>query len=110
MKYVAVFDYIDKVLIVLSAAIVGVFIFLFVSVVEALIRITEAIFTIFFTSFAIVTTFSLSTGLIKKLFSITRNKKKKHGKLEKFFLAKSKLNSIETLVSEVLVEMEISHE
>ena len=80
MKFVAVFDYIDKVLIVLSAAIVGVFIFLFVSVVEALIRITEAIFTIFFTIFAIVTTFSLSTGLIKKLFSITRNKKKKHGK------------------------------
>ena len=47
-------------------------------------------------------------GIIKKLLSITRNKKKKHDKI--FMLAKSKLNSIETLVSQALIDMEISHE
>ena len=51
---------------------------------------------------------SLTTGIIKKLLSITRNKKKKHDK--NLMLAKSKLNSIETLVSQALVDMEISHE
>ena len=40
--------------------------------------------------------------------SITRNKKKKHDKI--LMLAKSKLKSIETLVSQALVDMEISHE
>ena len=37
-----------------------------------------------------------------------RNKKKKHDKILK--LAKSKLNSIETLVSQALIDMEISHQ
>ena len=52
--------------------------------------------------------FSLTTGIIKKLLSITRNEKKKHDKI--LMLAKSKLDSIETLVSQALVDMEISHE
>ena len=52
--------------------------------------------------------FSLMAGIIKKLLSITRNKKKKHDKI--FILAKSKLNSIETLVSQALIDVEISHE
>ena len=52
--------------------------------------------------------FSLTTGIIKKFLSITRNKKKKHDKI--LMLAKSKLKSIETLVSQALVDMEISHE
>ena len=39
--------------------------------------------------------FSLTTGIIKKLLSITKNKKEKHDKI--LMLAKSKLNSIETL-------------
>ena len=42
--------------------------------------------------------FSLTTGIIKKLLSITRNKKKKHAKI--LMLDKSKRNSIETLVSQ----------
>ena len=46
-------------------------------------------------------------GIIKKLLSITRNKKKKHDKI--LMLAKS-INSIETLVSQALIDMEISHE
>ena len=40
--------------------------------------------------------------------SITRNKKKKHDEI--LVLAKSKLNSIESLVSQALIDMEISHE
>ena len=52
--------------------------------------------------------FSLTTGIIKKLLSITKNKKKKHGKI--FMLAKCTLNSIEALVSQVLIDFEISHE
>ena len=65
-KYVAVFDYIDKVLIVLNAAIGGVCIFLSVSVVGAPIGMAGANFTLIF---------SLTTGIIKKLLSITRSKR-----------------------------------
>ena len=50
----------------------------------------------------------MNTGIVKKLLSITRNKKKKHNKI--LILAKSKLNSIETLVSQALIDVEISHE
>ena len=39
---------------------------------------------------------------------MTRNKKKKHDKT--LVLAKSKLNSIETLVLQALIDMEIIHE
>ena len=50
----------------------------------------------------------LTTGIIKKLLSITRSNKKKHDKI--LMVAKSKLNSIETLVSQALIDMEISHD
>ena len=52
--------------------------------------------------------FSLATGIVKKILNITRTKKKKHDKI--LMLAKSKLNSIETLISQALIDMEISHE
>ena len=57
-------------------------------------------------SFTLV--FSLTTGIIKKLLKITRKKKKKHN--ETVMLAKSKLNSIETLMSQPLIDLNISHE
>ena len=69
------------------------------SVVGVPIGIAEASFTLIF---------SLTTGIIKKLLRITRNKKKKHEKI--LMLAKSNLNSIETLVSYALIDMEITHE
>ena len=68
------------------------------TVVSAPVGIPSAGFTI---------VFSLATGIIKKLLK-TRNKRKKHDTI--LILAKSKLNSIETLVSEALIHMEISHE
>ena len=98
-KYGAVFDYIDQVLIVLSATSGGVSIILFTSIVRAPVGIASAGLTLFF---------SLTTGIVKKLLNITRNKKKKHDKI--LMLAKSKLNSIETLISQALIDMEISHE
>ena len=51
--------------------------------------------------------FSLCTGLVKKLLKATRNKKKEHNKI--VMLARSKLNSIEGKISEVLINNEISH-
>ena len=98
-KYVAAFDYIDKILIVLSATSGGVSIISFTSIVGAPVGIASASFTLIF---------SLTTGIVKKLLNITRNKKKKHDKI--LMLAKSKLSSIETLVSQALIDMEISHE
>ena len=40
--------------------------------------------------------------------NIARTKKKKHDKI--LMLAKSKLNSIDTLISQTLIDMDISHE
>ena len=100
-KYVAAFDYIDKVLIVLGTTSGGgVSIISFTSVVGAPVGIASA------ASFTLI--FSLTTAIIKKLLSVTRNKKKKHNKI--LMLAKSKLNSIETLISQALIDMKISHE
>ena len=88
-----------KFLIVLSALSGGVYIISSVSVVEASAGIAGVSFTLIV---------SLTTGTIKILLSITRNKKKKHEKI--LMLAKSKLDSIETLVSQALIDIEISHE
>ena len=96
-KYVTEFDYIDKILIILSAITGGVSIFSFTSVIGAPVGIASTSFTLIF---------SLTKGIIKKLLSTTRNKK--HNQI--LMLAKSKFNSIETLISQALNDMEISHE
>ena len=46
--------------------------------------------------------------MIRKLLKVTRKKKKKHNKM--VMLAKSKLNSIKTLMSQALIDLKISHE
>ena len=72
-KYFTAFDYIDKILIVLSATITeGVCIVFHATVVGAPIGIASAGFTI---------VFSLATGAISKLLTKTRNKKKKKNKI-----------------------------
>ena len=98
-KYVAVFDYIDQALIVLSATSGGVSIISFTSIIGAPVGIASASLTLFF---------SLTTGIVKKLLHITKSKKKKHDKI--LMLAKSKLNSIETLIFQALIDMGLSHE
>ena len=87
-RYVIIFDYIDKILIVLSATTSGVSIISFTSTtIGESVGIVSASFTLIF---------SLATGIIKKLLNMTRNKKKKHDQL--LMLAESKFNSIETLI------------
>ena len=66
-KYVAGFDYIDKILIVLSAASCGVSICLFTNIVGNPIGIASASFNLIF---------SPTAGIAKKWLSTTRKKKK----------------------------------
>ena len=86
-------------LIVLSARSGGVSNISSTSVVGAPVGIAEATFTLIF---------SLTIGIVKKLLSITTNNKKKHHKI--LMLTKSKHSSIENLVSQAVIDMEISHE
>ena len=71
-KYVAAFDYIEKILVVLGATSGGVCIISSVSVVGAPVGKAEASFTLIF---------SLTSGITKKLLSVTKNEKKKHDKI-----------------------------
>ena len=98
-KCVTIFSYIDKILIVLSATSGGVSIISFSSVIGVPAGIAIASFTLMF---------SLATGIVKKLLNIARKKKKKHDKIH--MLAKSKFNSIDTLISQALIDMDVSHE
>ena len=98
-KYVTVFNYIDKMLIILSAPTGGVSIFPFTPVVGTPVVIASASLTLIF---------SLTKGMIKKLLSITRNKK--NSMIRSLCWLKSKLSRIETLVSQALIDMEKSHE
>ena len=45
--------------------------------------------------------------MVKTLLNITRKKKKKHSKI--IALARSKLNIIENLISQALIDFEITH-
>ena len=80
-KYVAVFDYIDQALIVLSTTSGGVSIIWFTSVVGTPTGTASASFTLIF---------SLATGWVNDLLNITRSKKKKHDKV----LCWLKVNSV----------------
>ena len=87
-KYIASFDYFDKSLIVLSVATGSIFFASFTTVIGAPAGMMRAS-----CSFA----FSITTGIVKK-----------HNKI--VMLAKSKLNSIESKISEAMINNEISHE
>ena len=97
-KYVIIFDYIDKILIVLSAASSSVSIISFVSTIGVPAGIASASFTLIF---------SIAAGIIKKLLSTTIKKKKKNDQI--LVLVKSKYNSIEILISQALNDPDISH-
>ena len=96
-KYIYFFDYFDKSLIVPSVTSGSLSIASFATVIGIPIGITSA-------SLA----FSLCTGHVKKSLKATRNKKKKHNKI--VMLARSKLNSIESKISEALINNQISYE
>ena len=97
-KYIASLDYLDKSLIVLSVATGSVSIASFATVIGAPMGIMSASCSL---------TFSITTRFVKKFLKTIRNKKKKHNKI--VMLARSKLNSIESKISEALINNEISH-
>ena len=98
-KYIASFDYLDKSLIVSSAATGSISIESFATAIGAPVGIMSAS-----CSLAFLTT----TGFINRFLKTIRNKKKKHNKI--VMLARSKLNSIESKISEALTNNEIIHE
>ena len=88
----------DKSLIALSVAAGSISIKSFVTAIGAPVGIMSAS----------CIAFSICTGFVKKFLKTIRNKKKKHDKIVN--LARSKLNSIESKISEALVNNELSHE
>ena len=98
-KYISFFDYFDKSLIVLSVTSRSVSIASFATAIGIPIGMTSASLSL---------AFSLCTGLVKKLLKATRNKKKKLNKI--VMLARSKLNSIESKISETLINNQVTHE
>ena len=98
-KYIASFDYFDKPLIVLSVTTGSISIASFANAIGAPVGMASASFSL---------SFSISTGIVKNLLKATRNKTKKHNN-NIVMLARSKLNSIESKISEALMNNEISH-
>ena len=98
-KYIAAFDYADKLFITLSASFGTLSIASYATIVGIPVGIAGASLTLIFT---------VTTGVVKTLLNITRKKKKKHNKI--ITLARSKLNIIENLKSQALIDFDISHE
>ena len=98
-KYIASFDYFDKPLIILSVTNGSISIASFATIIGAPVGIVNASFSL---------AFSISTGIVIQLLKTTKNKKKKHNKI--VMLARSKLNSIESRISEALINNEIIHD
>ena len=95
-KYIASFEYLDKSLIVLSVAIGSISIASFATAIEAPVGIMSASCSL---------AFSITTGFVIQFLKTIRNKKKKHREI--VMLAGSKLNSIESKISQALINNEI---
>ena len=98
-KYIVAFDYADKVFITLSASFDTFSIASYATVFGIPAGIAGTFLTLIFT---------VTTGVVKTLLNITRKKKKKHNKI--IALARSKLNIVENLTSQALIDFEIAHE
>ena len=98
-KDIASFDYFDKSLIVLLVATGIIFMASFTTVIGAPVGIMSASCSL---------KFSVTTGFLKKILKTIRNKNKKHNKVVMLF--KSKLNSMESKISDALINNAISHE
>ena len=98
-KHLVSFDYLDKIFITLSASFGTLSIASHATVVGIPVGIAGSSLTLIFT---------MSTVLNKSLLQITKKRKKKHNKI--IILAKSNLNTIETLLSSALNDSRISHE
>ena len=93
------FDYLDKIFIALSALFSTLSIASYATVVGLPVGIAGSSLTLIFT---------VGTGINKSLLRMTKKRKKKHNKI--IALAKSKLNTIDTLLSNALNDSKISHE
>ena len=98
-KYIVAFDYADKLFIKLSASFGTLSIVSHATVVGIPVGIAGASLTLIFT---------VTPGVVKKLLNITRKKKKKQNEI--IALARNKLNIIETLISQALIDFEIRNE
>ena len=98
-KYIVSFDYLDKIFITLSASFGTLSIASYAAVVGIPVGIAGSSLTLIFT---------IGTGVNKSLLRITKKEKKKHNKI--IALAKSKLNTIDILLSSALNDSKISHE
>ena len=86
-KYLVSIDYLDKIFITLSASFSTLSIASYAAVVGMPVDIAGSSLTLIFT---------ISTGINKSLLKVTKKRKEKHNKI--IALAKSKLNTINTLL------------
>ena len=98
-KYLVTLDYLDRIFIALSASFGTLSVASLGTVVGIPVGIACASLTLIFT---------ISTGINKLLLKVTKKRKKKHNKI--IALAKSKLNTIDSLLSSALNDSKISHE
>ena len=97
-KYLVSFGYLDKIFITLSASFGTLSIASYAAAVGIPVGIAGSSLTLIFT---------IGTGKNKSLLKRTKKRKKKHNKI--IALAKSKLNTIDTLLSSALNDSKISH-
>ena len=98
-KYIVGFDYLDKIFIALSASFSTSSIASYTTVIPLPVGIAGSSLTLIFT---------VSTGINKSLLKVTKKRKKKHNKI--IALTKSKLNTIDMLLSSSLNDSKTSHE
>ena len=98
-KDIVSFDCLDKIFITLSASFGTLSIASHATIVGIPVGIAGSSLTLIFT---------ISTGVNKSLLRITKKRKKKHNKI--IALAKSKLSTIDMLLSSALNDSKISHE
>ena len=96
-KYLVSFDYLDKIFIALSASFGMLSIASYASVVGTPAGIAGPSLTLIFT---------IGTSISKSLLKVTKKRKKKHNKI--IALVKSKLNTIDTLLSSALNDSELT--
>ena len=100
-KYIVSFDYLDQIFIALSASFGTLSIASYATVVGIPVGIAGSSLTLIFT-------IGMGISISKSLLKVTKKRKKKYNKI--IALAKSKLNTIETLLSSALNDSKISHE
>ena len=98
-KYLVSFDYLDEIFITLLPSISMLSIASYATVLGLPVGIVGSSLTLIFT---------IGMGINKSLLRVTKKRKKKHNKITA--LAKSKLNTVDTLLSSALNDSKISHE